>query len=253
VVGEREAELEWGDGPSLGKGTFDRIQRFRDGIAAIRQSWDQLSVTKSLCLADQYLQNRTNIAILFNQLDFVKFIALLSHADECKGTRGYLPRHNNTACSESIELGEQDKVPVFVNVRQSVQSPNRIVPAFCRVYFVEDYFGKLFTGPLYRSKISGVYQALPCLVDRKTGSAVGVLQNVENFTGGVVECRSENLDGRSSQHNDIRVDMREFADSYVGLNKIDVSLDGDDIRVSFDVALNAEIELVDVMVGPLDL
>jgi len=240
--------------PSSGAGAFNRVERFRNDMRAINERWEQLSVVKGVCLADQYLQHGLNIAALFQKMtDGTRFICLVS----CRVDEGEIHGEWLTGADKfdpvPSELSEQKQVPVLVRVGQSIQAPDRVVASLGRVYFVTNYFGEIAAGPLYLSKRTGFYESIPCLVDRKRRSMIGAASAVHDFAGGVIKRGPKDLDSGASQQGDIGGDGSELACLDTGLNFLYVLLTGNDVSVGFDVAFDTELELVDVMVGPFDL
>lgn len=234
-------------------GAFNRVERFRDDMRAINKRWEQLTVLEGVSLADQYLQHGLNVAALFKKVpDGAKLICLVSRGVEESEIGGERLAFTNDLRPVSGELGEQKQVPVLVRVGQSIEAPNWVIPSLGRLYFVEDYFGEVTAGPLYRSKRTGFYESIPCLSDGESRSRVSSLHAVENIASGVVEGGSKDLGRGTGQQDYVGINGCESACLDPGLDCLYVSLAGNDVSVGFDVAFDSQLELIDVMVGPFD-
>lgn len=255
---------------SEGLKSLDRLKR---DFAAIGQRWDDFHSREMLAVWERYLSGDLEI-IVFGEsragidTDNTKWAARIvahntSHPDECCAT----DYGGKSACGGDSRQNEV----VFVDLIQLVECPERKVSVSIRFYRMLEECGDIRTGQgrLYLSYSTGLarYKILPFFMEREGNECSALVGGTHNGRGSKVERGSkvvyrvpdheskilaDRLFGQEGQFHNLAI--RIGADGSVTRTTRQADgLDPGYLKQVRSEGLDLPYDLIDVVIGPLDL
>lgn len=150
-------------------------------------------------------------------------------------------------------FSEQDYV--FVLDVQSVQIPECIaIPSSVRLNLIHDEVADLFGGFLFESSVDGTYKALPGSTHEEGSLVFPFTRSVKlNVANSMVKCASEVVESIANDGQQVVINSLLHAEVKKAVSRMQVILNRDVVRVTIPDLPNLRCEVIDVLVGPLDL
>lgn len=236
---------------------FDFVNRSTEKYRQLVHRWNNRFQSKGESVAEAYRVGRLSLVLnLRVSVSGEGNIGDLS-VDHEPGTKSEL-RASVILDSDAIdetELGFCDQEPMFVlNVEVVEMAKEFAISSRVRLYPIHDAVDNLFGGLLFQSAINGVYKVCPALVYRK----LGVVRTLSSFqeldlVHHVVEGGAKVVDSISKCQDEVRGQAFDGFNFEHIVSAMRVMLNKDLVRLSFGELGVYQVEIIDVMFGPLDL
>lgn len=228
---------------------FDRLKR---DLSHLNQRWNDRLACQRLSFAKQYLRCGLSVVCYFHwgrqgrHGDPACFI----NGDRCVGKNNIIAAVYEASANESLDGCNRNDEQVLVNVTEFAGGPNRYVPSVVRHYLVENDFGEIGQGFLYKSIRLGGYKIVPFGAVRKR-EPITLFREYLNDC--VVEGGGDIVDGVADGkcHLSWRLCDRIELDEVLARSCLFLNVDLAEVRLQ--KCVENCLNLIDVAIGPLDL
>jgi len=148
------------------------------------------------------------------------------------------------------EYGWQEK-PMFISIAHFVKTPKEDIPSFVRLYPIDDEISSGGRGILDPAFLYRYYQLIPGIseweIDPRYVLADAGLAN--NFNGDKVECRAQVMNSVTNNKRNIAWNGFNNRELESIISSINISIDIEQIRLSFTPIQEARIKALTVVYG----
>ena len=257
LLGSRQADAQsndylgvWiGDCPEAER--LKRLDRLQREFRELNQRWDNRLVLERCSFAEEYSRGRLSLAVYLKRIRRSNGGEnAFAYDTECQIFEDVVVLHFFRVDSSNALICENwNQQPVFVEIVQVPHGPKTNVASFVRLYLVRDERRDVWGGLLYTSVLNGGYKFLPRFCHRESDFAI---RSADNFYRHVVKGGSEIVDRVSDNEGGIfwRHAPDEAQDVVSGIR---LSIDQQTAEVSVKEGFENLLEVLDVVIGPLNL
>jgi hypothetical protein len=157
--------------------------------------------------------------------------------------------------NEGTDLQHWKQKPMLVQDIETVQGPEGIIHSFIWLYGIHNETTDCFGGLMYQSTVDCSYKFIPSFSEWKPSEiVVPVKPGENNRVNGKIKRPSEIMKSITDDEGQmVTWEWPNFAVMEDIISRLRVNLTDESVEVTFSECLNLRVEVIDVLLGPLNL
>jgi hypothetical protein len=156
--------------------------------------------------------------------------------------------------SHNVHAHHREQEPVFVDNVHIVQGPEGIIPSLVRLYGLHNEVTDLFGGLLYQSAVDGNFKCVSGFSEWKPSVIVVTTEPPkDNFVNSTIESGLEIMKRVSDDEGKVAANKLRYFDFKEILSCLRITVDAEYVNAACGEATDRTVEVVNVLLGPLNL